>query len=233
VESPRDTAEEVFAAFESAVFSSQPGTASLDQPFLDLSKGRARGAFVKRVLDLALAIPITLLLSPVFLLIAIAIKLDSFGPVFFRQPRYGIKMRPFSIWKFRSLQHGAPDPHDRYRMLAHDSRITRVGAFLRRTSLDELPQLFNVIGGSMSLVGPRPLVEWESLASLRTHPERFTVKPGITGLCQVRFRNSGAMAIRWDCDVEYVRKWNPLLDLGILLRTPRCVLRRENIYPPS
>jgi lipopolysaccharide/colanic/teichoic acid biosynthesis glycosyltransferase len=233
VETPRNAAEDLLMAFESAVFSNQSKTASLEEQFAGLTKIRANGTVAKRALDLALAIPITIVLSPLFLLVAIAIKLDSFGPVFFKQPRYGIGMRPFTIWKFRSLQHGAPDPHDRYRMQAHDARITRVGAFLRRTSLDELPQLFNVIGGSMSLVGPRPLIEWESLASLRTHPERFSVKPGITGLCQVRFRNFGEMAVRWDCDVEYVRNWSPLLDLSILMRTPSRVLRRQNIYPPS
>jgi len=228
VETPRDIAEDVFKPFESPIFPDALATASLDLP-----KVRSKGAFAKRAFDLALAVPITLLLSPLFLLIAIAIKLDSTGPVFFRQSRYGMGMRPFTIWKFRSLRHGAPDPHDRYRMLEHDARITRIGAFLRRTSLDELPQLFNVIAGSMSLVGPRPLVEWESLASSRTHPERFAVKPGITGLCQIRFRNRGEMGARWDCDVEYARDRTALLDLVILIKTPGCVLRRENIYPAS
>ena len=233
MKTPQNAAEDVLTPFESDVFTDRSRTSSLQEQFADLTKVPLRGTISKRVLDLALAIPISIILSPLFLLIAIAIKLDSYGPVFFRQPRYGIGMRPFTIWKFRSLQHGAPDPHDRYRMLAHDARITRIGAFLRRTSLDELPQLFNVIGGSMSLVGPRPLIEWESLASLRSHPERFSVKPGITGLCQIRFRNFGEMAARWDCDVEYARNWTPLLDLSILVRTPGCVLRRQNIYPPS
>ena len=103
------------------------------------------------------------------------IKLESSGPVFFRQRRFGQAMRPFMIFKFRSLRHNLPDPHERYEMMEHDPRITRVGAFLRSTSLDELPQLFNVIAGSMSLVGPRPLVEWESLEALRNHGERFEV----------------------------------------------------------
>ena len=226
------TGSDVCEAFESAISSGRSASAA----FLHISefaRAEPKGRFVKRAIDLGLSIPLIILLSPLLLVIAVAIKWDSSGPIFFRQPRYGIGLRPFTIWKFRSLRHGAPDPHQRYRMLAHDERITKLGSFLRRTSLDELPQLFNVVGGSMSLVGPRPLVEWESLASLQTHPERFSVKPGITGLCQVRFRNWGEMAARWDCDVEYARNWSPWLDLRILLQTPGCVMRREKIYPRS
>ena len=102
----------------------------------------------------------------------------------------GQEMREFTIIKFRSLSHAAPDPHERYEMLEGDRRITRVGALIRATSLDELPQLFNVVEGSMSLVGPRPLVEWESQDALITHPQRYRVKPGITGLSQIEVRNS-------------------------------------------
>jgi lipopolysaccharide/colanic/teichoic acid biosynthesis glycosyltransferase len=137
---------------------------------------------LKRLLDLLVAVPLCILLIWVFALVAVLIKLDSRGPVFFSQQRFGQGMRPFRIFKFRSLRHNAPDPHKCYEMLEGDPRITRVGAFLRTISLDEIPQLLNVIWGSMSLVGPRPLVEWESLYSLRRHAERFALKPRITGL---------------------------------------------------
>ena len=186
---------------------------------------------VKRLMDLALALPACIVLAPVFLGIALAIRLDSPGPALFRQPRRGRGMRPFTFVKFRSLRHGAPDPHARYEMVEADPRITRVGAFLRRTSLDELPQLFNVLAGSMSLVGPRPLVEWESQAAFTTHPERFRVKPGLTGLSQVVVRNSVDFASRLDKDVEYVRDFGLGLDLWILARTPRVILRGDMVYP--
>ena len=223
----------VFEAFEAATASASPSPSKHNHNSAPSSPRRKTARLVKRSMDVALAVPLAVFLTPIFVLLAIAIKLDSPGPVLFRQTRHGRRMRPFTIFKFRTLRHKVADPHHRYRMLAQDSRITRVGGFLRRTSLDELPQLLNVIGSSMSMVGPRPLVEWESRASLRTHPERFEVKPGITGLCQTRFRNWGETDIRWDCDVEYVRNWSPLLDLKILLKTPSCVLRGEKIYPSS
>ena len=135
--------------------------------------------------------------------------------------------------KFRTLRQDMPDPHSRYEMREDDPRITRVGAFLRNTSLDELPQLYNVITGSMSLVGPRPLVEWESRETLRKHAARFEVKPGITGLSQITVRNSVDLDSRSDVDVEYVGRWSPLLDLEVLLRTPAYVLTRSAIYPDA
>ncbi len=188
---------------------------------------------VKRAIDLVFAIPLCVLLAPVFALLGIAIKLDSPGPVLFRQPRRGRGFEQFGFVKFRSLTHDARDPHERYEMQEQDPRITRIGSFIRRTSLDELPQLFSVVSGTMSLVGPRPLVEWESRESLRTHPERYLVKPGITGLSQITVRNSVAFHARLAQDVEYVRRWTPALDLWILLRTPWYVVRREAIYPDN
>jgi lipopolysaccharide/colanic/teichoic acid biosynthesis glycosyltransferase len=133
--------------------------------------------------------------------------------------------------KFRSMRHRAPDPHDHYETRSDDPRITHVGAFLRRTSLDELPQLFNVIVGSMSLVGPRPLVEWESQEAARTHAERFALRPGITGLCQITVRNGADFHARLEKDVEYVRHWRLLRDITILLQTPFCVIFGNKVYP--
>jgi len=186
---------------------------------------------LKRAFDLALALPLCIVCAPLFAAVAAAIRLESPGPVLFRQQRRGQEFEKFTMTKFRSLRHEAPDPHARYEMLEGDPRITRVGNFIRRTSLDELPQLFNVIEGSMSLVGPRPLVEWESQEALRTHAERFRVKPGITGLSQVEVRNSVDFCTRLDKDVEYGRRQSLLLDLKILLWTPWSMLRSGTVYP--
>jgi lipopolysaccharide/colanic/teichoic acid biosynthesis glycosyltransferase len=188
---------------------------------------------IKRFMDLAIGLSLVGAAFPFLLLIALALKLDSPGPVFFRQTRIGRHFRPFEMVKFRTLRHNMPDPHSRYEMRENDPRITRVGAFLRNTSLDELPQLYNVITGSMSLVGPRPLVEWESRETLRKHAARFEVKPGITGLSQITVRNSVDLDSRSEVDVEYVRRWSPLLDLEVLLRTPAYVLTRSAIYPEA
>ncbi len=186
---------------------------------------------IKRAIDLCLAAPTCIVLAPVFAAIALAIKFDSPGPVFFSQERRGRGFQPFRFVKFRSLRHGAPDPRQRYEMVASDPRITRVGAFLRRSSLDELPQLFQVVTGSMSLVGPRPLVEWESQECLKGYGGRFAVKPGITGWSQVTVRNSVDFVGRVEKDIEYVKNWSIGLDLRILLATPVAVLKSAGVYP--
>lgn len=186
---------------------------------------------VKRLIDLAGGLFLLLLFSPLLILVALAIRLDSRGPVLFRQQRRGLRFELFTMYKFRSLRHGAPDPNARYEMTERDPRITRVGAWVRRASLDELPQLFNVVGGSMSLVGPRPLVEWESRDCLLRHAERFLVKPGITGLSQINVRNAVDLDRRSDWDVHYVRRWGVLLDLVILFKTPFRLFRGGDIYP--
>ncbi len=197
------------------------------------NKVNGSASAIKRFMDLAIGLSLVGAAFPFLLLIALALKLDSPGPVFFRQTRIGRHFRPFEMVKFRTLRHNMPDPHSRYEMRENDPRITRVGAFLRNTSLDELPQLYNVITGSMSLVGPRPLVEWESRETLRKHAARFEVKPGITGLSQITVRNSVDLDSRSEVDVEYVRRWSPLLDLEVLLRTPAYVLTRSAIYPEA
>ncbi len=188
---------------------------------------------IKRLMDLAIGLPLCGVALPLILLIAVAIKLDSAGPAFFRQKRIGRRFEPFEMIKFRTLRTDMPDPHGRYEMREDDPRITRVGAFLRNTSLDELPQLYNVITGSMSLVGPRPLVEWESRETLRRHAARFKVKPGITGLSQITVRNSVDLDGRSNVDIEYVRRWSPWLDVEVLLRTPVYVITRRAIYPDA
>jgi lipopolysaccharide/colanic/teichoic acid biosynthesis glycosyltransferase len=184
-------------------------------------------------MDLALAIPLLLILALPLCFIAVLIKLESPGPALFRQQRRGRRFRPFWMLKFRTMRHGMPDPRPRYETEQRDPRITRLGAILRRTSIDELPQLFNVLAGSMSLVGPRPLVEWESQEALRSHPQRFDVLPGITGLSQVAVRNGAGFSMRLDKDVEYVCRWNVPLDFVILCKTPLRIMRGEDVYPST
>jgi len=186
-------------------------------------------------------------LAPVMALVALAVALDSRGPVFFRQERIGVGGRRFRVWKFRTMHHGASDDTHRdlvTRMLAgdeegtkhtaadghdvfklvNDPRVTRLGAFLRRTSLDELPQLINVLTGEMSLVGPRPPVPYEFEAYDHWQFDRLQVRPGITGLWQVSGRNLLSYRQMCELDVEYVRRWSVGLDLRILLRTIPVVL---------
>lgn len=184
----------------------------------------------KRTLDLLLAIPLLILLAPVLLLAAIAIRLDSSGPIFFRQTRVGHGGRHFRIFKFRSMRSDSADYNGEISAARADHRVTRVGALIRRTSIDELPQLLNVVRGEMSLVGPRP----HALGSLagqelfwevsESYWIRHALKPGITGLAQVRgFRGATAVADdlrnRLRCDLEYLSNWSISLDLQILVRT--------------
>ena len=190
---------------------------------------RAIGLAVKRALDLAASIAGLVLLSPVFLVIALAIKLDGGGPILFRQRRLGLHGRPFDVVKFRSMR---ADAEERLAELAHlneiqgrafkmtnDPRVTRVGQVLRRTSLDELPQLLNVLRGDMSLVGPRPPLPREVEGYDLWHRRRLSMKPGITGLWQVRDRRSADFDTWVQADLEYIDRWSLWLDLKILVRT--------------
>ncbi len=181
---------------------------------------------VKRLMDIAFAGSGFLVLAPLFLMIALLIRLDSRGPVVFRQKRSGLGGAPFTILKFRTMRCEG-DVREIRQATRDDPRITRVGAFLRRSSLDELPQLLNVIAGDMSLVGPRPHALAHDQfygAVISTYGQRFSAKPGITGLAQVKgLRGETAeinkMAQRVNADVEYIERWTPLLDVEILVRT--------------
>jgi exopolysaccharide biosynthesis polyprenyl glycosylphosphotransferase len=184
---------------------------------------------VKRAIDVAGALIGGLLISPVLLAVAIAIKLDSRGPAVFVQERVGQNRRRFKTYKFRTMVHGADGVQHRLEHLneargpvfkiKEDPRITRVGRWLRRTSIDELPQLFNVLAGDMSLVGPRPLpVRDVEKMDVRWHKRRFAVKPGITCLWQANSREPNFD--EWiKSDMEYIDRWSLKLDLLILLRT--------------
>lgn len=198
-------------------------------PVLTLSETPLTGIrlLLKSLEDLVLSACILLVISPVLAVIALAIKLDSPGPVFFRQPRNGWSGKTFHIWKFRSMYVHASDAKVVKQAQKDDPRVTRVGRFLRRTSLDELPQLFNVLNGEMSLVGPRPhAVQHDAEYSQRIadYFARLNIKPGITGLAQVRgyrgeTRTDEQMAQRVESDIEYINNWSLWLDLTILLRT--------------
>jgi exopolysaccharide biosynthesis polyprenyl glycosylphosphotransferase len=195
---------------------------------------------MKRLIDVTLATCALVLASPVLVIIAAAIKLDSPGPVFFRQERIGRAGKPFQIFKFRSMTADAWQRRDTVTQLnevdgplfkmENDPRVTRVGAFIRKTSLDELPQLINVVRGEMSLVGPRPLPTEESDRIGGAGLARLDVKPGITGLWQVCGRSDLTYADLQHLDSVYVRSWSLMWDLRIMMQTPKVVFGRSGAY---
>ena len=172
---------------------------------------------LKRGMDFGLAVILVVILSPVMLLIAVLIKLDSRGPVVFRQKRTGYRGEVFEIWKFRSMAVGNDYCG------AADDRYTRVGRLLRKASLDELPQLFNILVGKMSFVGPRPwVVEYYENMNARER-QRVLVRPGLTGLAQAKGRNGLTVFEKIEYDLEYGEKCSCWLDLRIVLMTGRMV----------
>jgi undecaprenyl phosphate N,N'-diacetylbacillosamine 1-phosphate transferase len=189
--------------------------------------------FVKRLIDIIIAELALVMLSPVLLLIALAIRLDSTGEVLFRQKRTGRGGRPFTLFKFRTMFVDSPDLRNSDGSTYNgreDARVTRVGRFLRTTSLDELPQLFNVLAGDMSLVGPRPdLVDQTSYYG-PDQWRRLIVRPGITGLAQINGRNGIPWADRTLLDLEYVSNLSLQKDGQILWRTVGYVLARRDIF---
>lgn len=202
-----------------------------------LSKEQKFSHLIKLLEDQLIAWIAIVLLMPLFLLIGILIKIDSQGPVFYRQSRYGFGGKSFRIWKFRSMKHSETNNHFE-QASKNDSRVTRIGAFLRKSSLDELPQLFNVINGTMSIVGPRPhptkLNEYYR-SSIKSYMFRHAFKPGITGLAQIRgYRGETnephAMQKRIESDLEYITNWNLLLDIKILTLTTFHLFTTDKAY---
>jgi lipopolysaccharide/colanic/teichoic acid biosynthesis glycosyltransferase len=201
---------------------------------------------IKRAFDVVVATAATLLLAPLFAVIAVAIKLDARGgPVFFRQVRIGARGRPFRIYKFRSMvfdaderkdvvahlnQHARRGGDPRMFKIAQDPRVTRVGAWLRKYSLDELPQLFNVLRGEMSLVGPRPLIVDEAVHVSTWGQRRLDLKPGITGLWQVAGRSDIPFGEMIQLDYRYVTEWTVGHDFKLLVQTLPAVWRRTGAY---
>ena len=188
---------------------------------------------VKNILDQLLGWFAVIVLSPFLWILAIMIRLDSPGPVFFRQTRIGKDGQPFVALKFRSMVDKATSIGLGLNVAVNDSRITRVGRFLRNTSLDELPQFFNVILGDMSIVGPRPTLPDQVAAYNDFQRRRLLVKPGITGWAQVNGRNTIPWEERIRLDVWYVENCSLGLDLAILLRTVKTWTRQEGLYGPS
>ncbi len=193
--------------------------------------------WIKRSVDLTLSILGVLALLPVFFVVALAVKLSSSGPVFFRQKRYGLDGREILVWKFRSMRTCDNGPVIKQAQ-KNDPRITKVGAFLRKTSLDELPQLFNVIEGTMSLVGPRPHASAHNehyRHLIRGYMLRHKVRPGITGLAQVEGSRGETETVekmqrRVELDHRYIREWTLWLDIQILFRTFWVVWKQENAH---
>jgi len=224
-----------------------PTNSGLHRDLFQREERRKGPRMVKRAMDIAGSMLALVLGAPVFLVIALLVKLTSKGPVFFRQQRVGQYGVPFTFLKFRSMfQNNDASIHREYvrklisgqaeRMsgngskegvfkLTHDPRITSIGRFLRRTSLDELPQFLNVLMGEMSLVGPRPALPYEVEAYDVWHRRRMLeAKPGITGLWQVHGRSRVKFDEMVRLDLRYAKNWSPWLDLKILLRTPRVIL---------
>ena len=198
----------------------------------------------KRGFDVALSLVLLVVLTPLFMVVAVVLRRDSPGPVIFRQQRCGRGGRTFTVLKFRTMRTGvSSELHQRYieglargecsadsvQKLVDDPRVTRAGAFLRRTSLDELPQLVNVVKGEMSIIGPRPALEYELSHYAPHHFERFGVRPGLTGLWQVAGRSGLGFNEMLDLDVIYARDAGPRLDAEILIKTPVALLRNRAV----
>lgn len=202
---------------------------------------------IKRSIDVLFTLGVLIAGFPVLLILCGLVRLSSRGPIFYAQKRVGRGGREFKAWKFRSMVHHADKVLDRYlaenpearkeweetHKLANDPRVTTIGKFLRATSFDELPQLWNVLWGEMSLVGPRPIIDSPTYdaAYIREYPDEFeayqTVRPGLTGLWQVRCRNNGVYELRIYWDMYYIRNWCVWLDLYLIMRTVKTVLFRE------
>ncbi|MFD2236006.1 undecaprenyl-phosphate glucose phosphotransferase [Aureimonas populi] len=213
-------------------------------PFIDvLDRPLADWDWIaKRAFDLAFASLALVVLSPLMLVTALLVKLDSPGPVFFRQKRHGFNNQVIDIIKFRSLRHEMADPTASRIVTRSDPRVTRVGRFIRKTSIDELPQLFNVITGELSLVGPRPHAVYAKSSMNQAFVEivegyfgRHKVKPGITGWAQVKgwrgeIDDPAKLTKRFEHDLHYIENWSVLFDLYILAITPFTLLRSSSAY---
>jgi putative colanic acid biosynthesis UDP-glucose lipid carrier transferase len=195
-------------------------------------------AVLKRAVDVCVSAVLLISLLPLMAIIAALIKLDSPGPVLFRQQRFGLAKKPFELYKFRSMHFRAGCDPAVPQARRHDPRVTRVGRFLRRTSLDELPQLFNVLSGEMSLVGPRPhaiLHDEKYAQQIEGYSARHHVKPGITGWAQVHgwrgeTETLEKMRQRVEYDIYYINHWSLLLDFRILFKTLAAVFGQRNAY---
>lgn len=195
-------------------------------------------AILKRIFDVVSSTLLLIILSPLFLILIILVKLDSKGPVFFGHKRIGYKGETISVYKFRSMVQNAEEvlrnftPEQKAEFeknfkLDDDPRVTKIGAFLRKTSLDELPQLINIIKGDMSVVGPRPIVQKEVVKYGKYADKLFSVKPGLTGFWQANGRSDTTYDERVQMDMYYIDNRSTLLDIKILFKTVIAVIRKE------
>jgi Undecaprenyl-phosphate glucose phosphotransferase len=195
----------------------------------------ARHAWIKRAQDLAVTVAGLLVAGPVMLIVAVAVKLDSPGPIFFRQRRHGFNNEEILVWKFRSMRHEMADAQAARQISANDDRVTKVGKFIRKTSLDELPQLFNVLRGEMSIVGPRPHAIGmktggvESAKLVAEYAHRHRMKPGLTGWAAIKGSRGPvdtpeSVRLRVALDVEYIERQSFWLDLYVIVMTIPCLL---------
>jgi len=186
--------------------------------------------YIKRIIDFILSLVAIVILSPFLLLIAILIKLDSEGPVLFKQKRIGMHKTHFYMLKFRTMRIDSPKDVPTHLLKNPDQWITRVGKFLRKTSLDELPQLFNIIKGEMSIIGPRPaLWNQDDLIAERDKYGANDVRPGLTGWAQVNGRDELPIEVKARYDGEYVQKMSFMFDLKCLLKTVVSVIKGEGV----
>lgn len=188
---------------------------------------------LKRLLDVLVSLVALIILLPFLLVVAVAIKLDDRGPVFFRQERAGLKGQTFKILKFRTMVVDAEKIGTGVFVEEEDPRITMVGNLLRKTSLDELPQLLNILKGEMSLVGPRPTLPYQVENYDQRQIRRLEVKPGVTGWAQVNGRSALTWPERIELDLWFIDNWSLWLDFKILIKTVGVVLRKSNLYKPD
>lgn len=185
---------------------------------------------IKRMIDFVLALLAAAVLSPVFLLTAAAVKADSKGPVFFVQKRVGKDKKLFDMYKFRTMRTDTPHDMPTHLLKSPDAYITKVGKFLRKTSIDELPQLFNIIKGDMAIVGPRPaLWNQDDLIAERDKYNANDIRPGLTGWAQVNGRDELEIDVKAAYDGEYAKKISPFFDLKCIIKTAVQVIRREGV----
>jgi lipopolysaccharide/colanic/teichoic acid biosynthesis glycosyltransferase len=241
VEAPRPRRLCVTVLSQGGVTSAGSLFGSLSDELVAKGSRRQFRRLVARAFDLAVGGVLVVLFSPVMAVVAVAVKFDSPGPILFRQERVARGGRMFTMLKFRSMRTDADENvHKEYvqkiytegatqvaAKLHNDDRVTRVGSLLRRTSLDELPQFFNVLGGSMSIVGPRPVLPYEVEVMGPENLDRFSVKPGLTGPWQIEGRGRTTFLEMMALDVNYARKASFLTDLGLLIRTPWAVVRAK------
>ena len=185
---------------------------------------------IKHGLDKLIAFILLIAVSPVFLIIALGIKLTSKGPIFFIQDRVGKDGKDFKIYKFRTMVQNAEHIGSGIYTEENDPRITKIGRFLRKTSLDELPQLINILKGDMSIIGPRPTLRYQVDKYNEYQMGRLKMRPGVTGLAQVNGRNSLPWSKRIEYDIEYVNNYSLWLDLKIMIKTVKVVLTAEGVY---